>query len=117
MHEVSLVHALFDQLDRAIAPHPASAVRLVTVRVGELAGVEPTLLRTAFEGCRGERGFAAAELALTEERAAWRCRACGAPVPRDDGALAPACPCGGRARLDAGDALVFDRVELEVVDV
>lgn len=114
MHEVSLVHALFDQLDRAIAPHPPHAVRLVAVRVGELAGVEPTLLRTAFEGCRGERGFAGAELVLTDERAAWACRACGAAVPAG-GPLQ--CSCGGDARLDAGDALVFDRVELEVVDV
>ena len=114
MHEVSLVHAPFDQVDRAIAPHPPQVVRLVTLRVGELAGVEPTLLRTAFEGCRGERGFAAAELAITEERAAWTCRECGAAVP---GGGPLGCACGGHARLAAGDALVFDRVELEVADV
>lgn len=115
MHEVSLVHALFDQLDRAIAPHPPSAVRLVTVRVGELAGVEPELLRTAFEGCRDERGFTAAALTIVDERAVWTCRACGEAVPGDGASLQ--CACGGAVRLTAGDALVFDRVELEVADV
>ncbi len=115
MHEVSLVHALFDQLDRAILPHPPRAVRRVTVRIGELAGVEPELFRTAFEGCRAERGFEAAELFVVAEAARWGCRACGAGVP---GGGPLRCPrCDGEAKLEAGGDLMFDRVELEVVDV
>jgi hydrogenase nickel incorporation protein HypA/HybF len=64
MHEVSLVHALFDQADRALGAHPPSAVRRIQLRVGALAGVEPELFETAFQGVREERGYAAAVLEL-----------------------------------------------------
>lgn len=64
MHEVSLVHALFDQADRAVGGHAPAAVRLVRVRVGDRSGVEPPLFETAFAIVRDERGYAAAELEL-----------------------------------------------------
>ncbi|MBK6520685.1 MAG: hydrogenase maturation nickel metallochaperone HypA [Polyangiaceae bacterium] len=115
MHEVSLVHALFDQADRAIGAHPASAVKRLTVRIGELAGVDCELFRTAFEGCREERGYGAATLETTLERAAWSCRACGAAVA-PEGPLRCAA-CDGEARLAAGGELMLDRLELEVADV
>lgn len=115
MHEVSLVHALFDQVDRAIAPHPAAAVRVLTVRVGDRAGVERELFETAFALCREERGYGAAALSLVEERAVFRCRSCGATVA--EGGPLRCARCDGDARLVAGDALVLERVELEVRDV
>jgi len=64
MHEVSLVHALFDQVDRALVPHPAAAVLQLTVRVGTMAGVECDLFRTAFEVTKSERGYPVADLQL-----------------------------------------------------
>lgn len=66
MHEVSLIQALFDQADRAIPPHPSAAVRLVTVQIGAFAGVECSLFRSAFEGCKEDRGYANAALELVE---------------------------------------------------
>lgn len=66
MHEVSLVQALFDQADRAIAPHPSVAVRQVTVGVGAFAGVECVLFRSAFEGCKDDRGYANAQLEIVD---------------------------------------------------
>jgi hydrogenase nickel incorporation protein HypA/HybF len=115
VHEVSLVHALFDQADRAIAPHPCNAVRQMKVRIGELAGVDSELFRTAFEGCRTERGYADAALEIVEENAAWTCAACGAAVAA--GGPLRCASCDGEARLSAGGDLILDRVELEVVDV
>lgn len=115
MHEVSLIEALFDQADRAIAPHHPGDVRRVTLRVGALSGVEPELLRAAFEGCRGDRGYLRASLLLRDEPAAWRCEACGEALGE---ALPLACArCGGDARLAQGDALILERLELEVPDV
>jgi Zn finger protein HypA/HybF involved in hydrogenase expression len=115
VHEVSLVEALFDQTDRAIAPHPAPAVRRVTVCIGELAGVDADLFRTAFEGCKRDRGYGSATLEIVSEAASWRCSACG-------GALAMGGPlqceaCDGVGRLAAGGDLVLQRLELEVRDV
>ena len=66
MHEVSLVQALFDQADRAIPPHPSADVREVTVCIGSLAGVECALFRSAFEGCKDDRGYANARLIIVE---------------------------------------------------
>jgi hydrogenase nickel incorporation protein HypA/HybF len=115
MHEVSLVHALFDQVERAIAPHPPDAVRRLTVRIGELAGVDAELFRLAFDGCKEERGYPAAELHLVHEAAAWRCTRCGVAI--ETGEVLSCASCDGVARLAAGGELMLDRVELEVRDV
>lgn len=115
MHEVSLVEALFDQADRAIAPRAAASVRQVTVRIGELAGVDAELLLTAFDGCKTGRGYIGAALEIELEPAVWRCGTCGA-------AIAPGGPlrctaCDGVARLIAGGDLILQRLELEERDV
>jgi len=115
VHEVSLVHALFDQADRAIEAHPREAVRAMSVRVGELAGVDAELFRLAFEGCKEERGYRAAALTIVDERAAWRCSGCEAPI--ETGEILRCPRCDGAARLCRGGDLVLDRLELEVRDV
>lgn len=118
MHEVSLVHALFDQADRALAPHPSATAVQLTVRIGELAGVDTELFRTAFEGCRVGRGYERAALTITAEPATWACATCGARGPRIAGDEELRCPtCDGELRLVAGGGLFLDRVELEVADV
>src|ERR1051325_10298115 len=115
MHEVSLVQDLFDQTDAAIRPHPAAAVRRVTVRIGELAGGDAALFRTAFEGCKDDRGYAGAALEGEVERAHWACERCGAPVATGGPLRCGACD--GDARLRAGGALILQRLKLEVTDV
>lgn len=115
MHEVSLVQALFDQADQAISPHPSAAVRLVGVRIGQLAGVESELFRTAFEGCKSDRGYVNATLQIALEPAIWSCRACGAQVS-DTGPLRCAA-CDGTPALAAGGDLILQRLELETNDV
>ena len=115
MHEVSLIEALFDQTDRAIAPRAPAAVRKVTVRIGELAGVDEQLFRTAFDGCKTDRGYASASLEIVAEAAVWTCGACGGVIPTG-GALRCAA-CDGTVRLNAGADLILQRLELEVNDV
>ena len=117
MHEVSLIEALFDQADRAIAPRPAVAVRQLVVRIGELAGVDPELFRTAFEGCKGDRGYAAAVLEIIAEPAAWSCDTCGRGIAANGPLRCGGCHCSGRMKLSAGGDLILQRLELEVNDV
>jgi Zn finger protein HypA/HybF involved in hydrogenase expression len=112
MHEVSLVHDLFDQTDAAIGAHPRAAVRRVVVRIGELAGVDGVLFQTAFDGCKVERGYLAAALDVEVERADWACESCGAAVAADGPLRCGACD--GGAELRAGGALILQRLELEV---
>ena len=67
MHEASLVDALFDQVDAAMAAHRSGRVRVLRVSIGELAGVEPELFRIAFEVLREERGYERAALELVHD--------------------------------------------------
>lgn len=115
MHELSLCEALFDQIDAAVASQTSPVVRLVRLRVGELAGLEPELFRSAFEVTRADRGHPSAELVITFETALWTCRACGAEIARGEALRCAAC--GGDARLAKGGDMVLERIELEVPDV
>lgn len=115
MHEASLVDALFDQVDGTMAAHPSGRVRLLRVRIGELAGVEPELFRTAFEVLRGERGHEQATLELVHEDAVWSCVSCAARVAR--GSVLRCEACGGGVALASGGGIILDRIELEVPDV
>ncbi len=114
MHEVSLVHALWDEVDRHAADHPGAVVVLVRVRLGDAAGVEPELFVTAFAETRAERGHGRAALELVREREEWACRACGLPIAA--GAPLRCAGCGEAARLVRGDALFLDHLELQVPD-
>lgn len=49
MHEYSIVQAMFDQIERLTQTHRARSVRRVRVRIGEFAGVDPTLFQSAYE--------------------------------------------------------------------
>ncbi len=49
MHEYSIVQAMFDQIDRVSREHGALAVRRIRVRIGQYAGVDPTLFQSAYE--------------------------------------------------------------------
>jgi hydrogenase nickel incorporation protein HypA/HybF len=113
MHEYSLVEALVTRVEEEARRRSAIAVHGVSVRVGELAGVDPELFRTAYETFRQGTICERAPLALRHVAATWSCPRCRRPVPRG---AALACPdCKEPARLDdGGDALTLDGIDLEV---
>ena len=112
MHEYSLVQALLQRVDEEARSRHATAVHRVVVRIGPLAGVEPTLFTNAYVVCRPGTLCQSAELTITGEQIAWRCEGCGAAIPAGGVLLCPAC--GLPARLAGGDALILERIELEV---
>ena len=112
MHEVSLVESLFDAIDDAIGAHPRDAARAVTVRIGELAGVEVFLFETAFVGVAPERGYPHARLTVENEPASWVCSLCGAAAPSTEPSACERCV--GPLKLATGAGIVLTRVELEV---
>ena len=112
MHEYSLVQALLQRVEEEARSRDATAVHRVTVRIGPLAGVEPDLFSTAYELCRAGTLCDGAELVIEGDEVAWSCGACGAPVPAGASLACPAC--GWPARLAGGDALILERIELEV---
>lgn len=115
MHEASLVDGLFDQVDQVVAQHPSGRLCLLRVRVGELAGVEPELFRTAFEVIRGSRGHEQVMLELVREEAVWSCPSCATRVP--SGSVLHCGTCGGGVTLVVGGDIILDRIELEVPSV
>ena len=115
MHEYSIVAALVARVEDELAAHPGAHATRLRVKLGELSGVDPTLLATAFETFRVRSACERAELMIENVPARWRCTRCG-------DTLAPGAPlrcprCKRPAELVAGDDLILERIELEVPDV
>lgn len=113
MHEYSLMAALMERVEEEASSRRALAVHRVTVRIGELSGVEPDLLASAFEIVRAGTICAGAELGIERVAARWVCPACGGVI--DPAKAGPRCgPCGQPATLAAGDEILLGQIELEV---
>ena len=97
MHEYSIVASLVDRVEREAGGYPGAVVRRLHLRIGELAGVEVELLRTAFETFRERTVCAQSALEIERVAAAWRCTACGGPIER--GAPLRCCDRDERLRL------------------
>jgi hydrogenase nickel incorporation protein HypA/HybF len=115
MHEYSIVQALMGKIEEQARAHGAVSVQRVAVRIGELSGVEPDLLQSAFEMVREKTICEAANLVIQRVPAKWVCRACGGDVAAGGVLRCPSC--GVPARLAQGDEIVLDQLELEVSDV
>jgi hydrogenase nickel incorporation protein HypA/HybF len=112
MHEFSIVQAMFDQIDDIVRAHRALTVRRVRVKVGRLAGVDPMLLRSAYDVYRVRTMCDAAPLDIDEVDAVWTCAAGHGVIPAGGRLTCPAC--GAPARMAAGDEIVLDGLDLEV---
>ena len=113
MHEYSLVEALISRVEAEAKKRQAVKVHALSVRVGELAGVDPELFQTAYDTFRA--GTLCAETTLTVKRipASWSCPQCRAAIQR--GAVLRCAACDVPARLDDGaDALTLDGIDMEV---
>lgn len=66
MHETSLVRSLLHQVERIATDHGGQAVTRIEVEIGPLSGVEPLLVRQAFDRLVGHSCWPAAELAIEE---------------------------------------------------
>jgi hydrogenase nickel incorporation protein HypA/HybF len=112
MHEYSIVQALLTRIDAEARARGAHAVRRVRVRVGELSGIEPELLASAYELCREDTICTAAALEIEPVAARWTCSCCGRAIAR--GAVLQCAGCGAPARLMQGDEIILERIEMEV---
>jgi hydrogenase nickel incorporation protein HypA/HybF len=112
MHEYSIVSALLDRIEAEAAKRGATGVHGVQVRIGELAGVDRDLFKTAFETFRVRTVCARAALTVVPVEARWICPRCGESLPR--GAVLRCETCREPAKLARGDEIVLDRIELEV---
>ncbi len=112
MHEYSIVRALMTRVEEEARARGATAVERVSVRIGELSGVEVELLQTAYRTCRERTICDHAALDVELVRAEWICRDCQAAITRGGRLQCPAC--GGAAVLRGGDEILLERIEMEV---
>jgi len=115
MHEYSIVASLVDRVQRVVDDHPGATVRRLHVRIGELAGVEVELLKTAYDTFRERTVCEGAELDVEPVAAVWQCPQCARAIDAGDVLRCPTCQ--RPARLLAGDDIILERVEMEVRDV
>jgi hydrogenase nickel incorporation protein HypA/HybF len=113
LHEYSIVQALIERVEQEAVARGAKRVVRLWVRLGELSGVEPQLLATAYDTFRERTICEGAPMELDRVPASWECRRCACPVR---GALRCG-QCNGPAALVAGDEIVLSRIEMEVPDV
>ncbi len=85
MHELSLMEALRHQALLAAQAEGAQRIAAISLRVGELAGVEVEALRFAFPVVMAGTIAARAELRIEIEPAECHCAVCDAPFPAPDG--------------------------------
>jgi len=113
MHEYSLVEALMRRVEDEARHRQALAIHGLKVSLGELAGVDPELFRTAFETFRQGTACEKATLELVRHPARWSCPRCGRVFAQ--GELLRCEACGQPARLDPNsDALILESVDMEV---
>ena len=113
MHEYSLVMSLVQRVEEEARARQAVAVHAVKVSVGQLAGVEPELFRTAYETFREGTVCERAALEISTWPASWSCPGCGRSF-----ALGEVLRCGAcdrPAKVDArSEALLLDAIDMEV---
>lgn len=111
MHELAVCQALLTQVERVAAQTRAGPVRRIVLKVGPLSGVEPQLLRHAFDVAR--LGGIAAEAELSIEPAGVRVRCLECNAESDAAANRLLCArCGAwHTQLLGGEELVLQRLE------
>ncbi len=118
MHEASVCEALLDLAEEEALKRGAKRVLRVKVRVGKLSGVEPELLRFAYEALGPERPLfkrASLEIDVVDPEA--QCRDCGFRWTPEE--IYEPCPRCGKPfpQILGGDQLELVSIEMEVKDV
>jgi len=113
MHEYSVIQSLIDSVETQAKLHPGAMVKLLRVSIGELSGVDTTLLASAYEVFRGETVCADAVLEIKPVSARWSCTKCDRAIPRGD--VLRCAMCDAEVKLTSGDEIVLDQIELEVL--
>ena len=99
--------------ERARASGAQRVVR-VEVRLGDEAGVEVDLLRTAWAGICRTALSADAKLEVNRVPVRWVCALCRTPLTPDGPLRCPDCDVAGV--LDGGGELLLERIEFELRD-
>jgi hydrogenase nickel incorporation protein HypA/HybF len=114
MHELSIVASLFEIVEEKAKEQQAVRVVRISLKVGQLAGVVPEFLQTAFDSYKRDTIAAEALLEITSVPLRVKCRKCQAVTEKDDFVFT--CPACGSTELEVleGTELLLDKLDLEV---
>jgi hydrogenase nickel incorporation protein HypA/HybF len=112
LHEYSIVQALYDSVMTHAVARGAATVQGIRVRIGELSGVDPGLLETAWRTFRIHTICEEAPMEVELVAARWECRTCARPAP--PAGIRRCTACGGALKLVQGEEIVLDRIVMEV---
>lgn len=112
MHEYSLIQSLVERVEAEARARSASAVHRLSVRIGEQAGVDVDLFKTAYLTFRDRTLCASADLDVAIVPVEWACGNCRIGIEPGQPLRCPICR--RPARLIGGDEIILDRIEMEV---
>ncbi len=115
MHELSIVQALFEQVEKLAAQHQARRVVRLAVEVGEFSNVVPELFERAFDAfCQVEPLLAGARMEVRVLPLRLHCEECrGEFRPQNYSFLCPHCS-SSNCRVIQGEELLLRDLELEI---
>ena len=112
MHEYSLIQSLVERAEAEARKRSTTAIHRLTVSIGEQAGVDVDLFKTAFLTFRERTMCEHADLQISVVPVEWECVECGRSIEPGTPLRCP--DCLGPARLRSGDEIMLDRIEMEV---
>jgi hydrogenase nickel insertion protein HypA len=116
VHELSLCDDLLGQVVAIAAQHNAQSVESITVQIGALSGIEPTLLDSAFTMIRVGTVAEQALLIMQTSPVTVLCRKCGTQSEvAANRLLCNACQ-SHETTLLSGDELILASVALNCAD-
>jgi len=106
VHELSIATSIYDACQATMRQHGGGRLEVVRVAVGELAALEPDLLRFAWDALLAASEDRGCALEVEWRPARQRCVACDEEKPRAPGSWLRLCPdCGEPLSLEGGDEL------------
>lgn len=113
MHEFSIVQSLLSLVEEYAKREGAKRVESITVIVGPMSGVEPHLLRLAFDTFKEGTIAEGAQLHLERAPIKVYCEECKSEYEKEElNLLCPVCQKPGR--FVGGDELFLKSIEMEV---
>ncbi|NPA42038.1 MAG: hydrogenase maturation nickel metallochaperone HypA [Aquificae bacterium] len=113
MHEFSIVQSLLALIEDYARENGAKEVSKVVVQVGVLSGVEPHLLKTAFDTFKEGTVAETAELVMEIEPLRIKCLDCGEEAQKEElNALCPSCG-SVNTQVVGGEDLLLKSLEME----
>lgn len=113
MHEYSIVQSLLETCETYARQNNSSKVVKVIVKIGVLSGVEPDLLKTAFDTFKEESLCHNAEFIMNIQKVEILCKDCGQISTLDKNEFA--CPNCSSVNIDVkdGEDMYLMSLELE----